>query len=164
MITERIKTLKVIGEAVGQVVVENQIRINAVKIDRIKVELGDLTDHLFKNKVVKQGVIIKDIFFVDRKGILRSITEKIPFLLTVDIPGFKPNPLMEVQNHLLDIDVDFSLTPATQCRPGCLRQIIVAHILVVAAEWVQLDVVTGVEQFPKISLSNRNGIALSDKV
>lgn len=140
--TERIKVLKVVGEAVGQVVLENSTCINAVKIDRINAKLLDTTDHLFRNKVVKQGTILKEIFYVDPEGVVRFKSEKIPFMLTVDIPGLKPDPFIEVQNHLLDIEVDYHLTPPRYCIPGCLQQKIVAHILVVAAEWTQLDVVT----------------------
>jgi hypothetical protein len=144
--TERIKTLKVIGEAVGEVVVENQIPICAVKIDRILAKPGILTDHSFKNKIVKQGTIIKEVFYVDPQGVLRFLSEEVPFMLAVDIPGFEPDSFTEIQNHLLDIDVDFVLTPASGCRPGCLQQKILAKFLVIAAKWVQLEVVTGVKR------------------
>lgn len=151
--TEKIKVLKVVGEAVGQLVLENSTCINAVKIDRIKAKLLDTTDHLFKNKVIKQGTIRKEIFYVDPEGALRFKKEDIPFMLTVDIPGFMPNAFTDVQNHLLDIDVDYNLIPPRQCIPGCLQQKIVAHILVIAAEWTQLDVVTKVDFSPKVSSS-----------
>jgi len=151
--TERIKTLKVIGEKVGQVVVENKIPINAIKIDRINAELKETTDHIFKNKIVKQGIIHKQIFYVDPENVVRHTTEDIPFMLTVDIPGVCPeNPYLDVQNYLLDIDVDYTLNP-----PSCpgelaiLIQKVVAHILVKVSEWVQLDVVTKVDVFPKIN-------------
>jgi hypothetical protein len=154
--TERIKTLKVIGEAVGEVVVENQIPICAVKIDRIRAKLGTVTDHFFTNKIVKQGTISKEIFFVDREGVLRFLEEEVPFMLTVDIPGFEPDSFTEVQNHLLDIDVDFILHPASGCRRGCLQQKIVAKILVIAAKWVQLDVLTGVKRSSGSIIFSRN--------
>lgn len=151
--TEKIKVLKVVGEAVGQLVLENSTCINAVKIDRINAKLLDTTDHLFRNKVVKQGRILKEIFYVDPEGVVRFKSEKIPFMLTVDIPGLKPGAFTEVQNHLLDIEVDYNLTPPRYCIPGCLEQKIVAHILVVASEWTQLDVVTKVDLTPKVPSS-----------
>ncbi|HOP75828.1 MAG TPA: DUF3794 domain-containing protein [Bacillota bacterium] len=151
--TERIKTLKVIGEKVGQVVVENSVPINAIKIDRINAELKETTDHIFKNKVVKQGIIHKQIFYVDPDNVVRHTSEDIPFMLTVDIPGVCPdNPYLDVQNYLLDIDVDYTLNPP--CSPGepaTLIQKVVAHILVKVSEWVQLDVITKVDIFPKIN-------------
>lgn len=148
---QRIKTLKVVGEAVGQLVLNNTTCINAIKIDRIKAHLLESRDHLFKGKVIKEGTIRKEVFYVDQKNRVRYLEEDIPFTLVVGIPGFKPNAFTEVQNHLLDIDINYCLTPARQCIPGCLRQQIVGHILVKAAEWIQLDIVTDVKKFPQIS-------------
>ncbi|NLY73732.1 MAG: DUF3794 domain-containing protein [Firmicutes bacterium] len=153
--TEKIKVLKVIGEKVGQVVVESNTKINAVKIDRIHADIRDVTDHVFKDKVVKQGTIHKQIFYVDPEGVVRELQERIPFMMTVDIPGIKRTPFTDVQNHLLDIDTDYVLEPATGAEYGNLMQKIVAHILVKVSEWVQLDVVTKVDVFPKINASSR---------
>lgn len=153
--TERIKTLRVIGEKVGQVVLENTVPINAIKIDRINAELRDTTDHIFKNKIVKQGTIHKQIFYVDPENVVRHMSEDIPFMLTVEIPGVNPdNPFLDVQNYLLSIDVDYTLTPARFEEHGSLLQKVVADILVKVSEWTQLDVVTKVDIFPKINASN----------
>lgn len=155
MTTEKIKVLKVIGERIGQVVVESNTPINAVKIDKIDAELRDVVDHVFKNKVVKQGTIHKQVFFVDPDHVVREIEENIPFMLTVDIPGVKRTPFVDVQNHLLDIDTDFVLEPATGAQHGNLMQKVVAHILVKVSEWVQMDVVTKVDVFPKVNSLSR---------
>jgi hypothetical protein len=150
--TERVKVLRVIGEKVAQVVVEGSIPINAVKIDRIDAEVRDLTDHIFRNKVVKQGTIHKQIFYVDPDNAVRHMTEDIPFLVSVDIPGVCPdNGTLDVQNHLLDIDTDFTLTPGCHSKPPILMQKVVAHILIKVSEWTQLDVVTKVDMFPKVN-------------
>lgn len=169
--TERIKALRVIGKAVGQVVVENSIPINAIKIDRIDAEIKDVVDHIFKDKIVKQGFIHKQVFYVDPRNVVRHIAEDIPFMLTVDIKGVCPEKgTIEVQNHLLDIDTDFILTPkhgrkkeVNEMDPygdyeepcAILQQKVVAHILVKASEWTQIDVVTDIDLFPKINSSCR---------
>ncbi len=149
--TERVKVLKVVGEGIGQLVLENTIPINAIKIISIDAELKEATDHLFKSKVVKQGIIHKQVLYVDPDGFVRDLQEDIPFLLAVDIPGVERTPFTEIQNHLLDIDVDFILTPADHCEPGKLVQKIVAHILTKVSEWTQIDVVTKVDFFPKVN-------------
>lgn len=153
--TEKIKVLRVVGERIGQVVVEGNTKINAVKIDRIIAELRDVVDHVFKDKVVKQGTIHKQVFFVDPDGVVREIEENIPFMLTVDIPGVERTPFTDVQNHLIDIDTDFVLEPATGAHHGNLMQKVVAHILVKVSEWVQMDVVTKVDVFPKVNSLSR---------
>jgi hypothetical protein len=140
--TERLKVLKVIGESIGQVVVENTASINAVKIDRIVASVRDVTDHIFTNKIVKQGVIHKQVFYVDPTGIVREVNENVPFMLAVDIAGVEQNnPFIEIENQVLNIETDFTLTPATSQAHGSLSQKVVAHILVKVSEWIQLDVV-----------------------
>ncbi|NLM37453.1 MAG: DUF3794 domain-containing protein [Firmicutes bacterium] len=166
--TERLKVLKVIGEKVAQVVVESELPINAIKIDKIEARLGPFEDHVFHNKVVKQGVIHKQVFYVDPDNFVRHISEDIPYMLTVEIPGVKPSDFVEVQNHLIDIDTDFQLVPARPRRHGhdtdqetdagfraVLRQKVNAHILVKVSEWAQVDVVTGVDIFPKVNSMQR---------
>lgn len=149
--TTRIKARKVVGEAVGQLVLTHSVCINAIKIDRIKANVIESKDRLFKGKIVKQGIIRKEVYYVDPENRLRFLVEDIPFTMTVAIPGFKPNAFSEVQNHLLDIDVAHKLTPARVCIPGCLRQTIVAHILTIASEWRQVNVVTGFRRTQRIS-------------
>lgn len=150
--TERLKTLRVVGEGIAQVVVENEVYIDAIKIDKIDATLGPTEDHVFYNKVVKQGTIHKQIFFVDSNNFVRHMAEDIPFMVTVEIPGVKPSDYIEVQNHLIDVETDYQLIPVTQTpdddenngRLAVLRQKVVAHVLVKVSEWTQIDVVTDV--------------------
>lgn len=153
--TERLKVLRVIGERVAQVVLESETPINAVKIDKIDASLGPFEDHVFENKVVKQGIIHKQVFYVDCDNFVRHIAEEIPYMLTVEIPGVKPSDFVEIQNHLLDIDTDYQLVPGSSGELATLRQKVVAHILVKASEWSQVDVVTNVQSFPKINTMQR---------
>ncbi len=152
---ERIKTLKVINEKVAQVVVENTIDINAIKIVKIDAELRDVRNHVFDDKVVMQGVIHKQVYYVDPKNDVKHIAEDIPFMTTVELPGVIPTGFTEVQNHLLKIDTSYVLTPSYYDKWGKLHQKVVADILVKVSEWTQLDVVTKVDLFPKINGSQR---------
>jgi hypothetical protein len=140
--TERLKVLKVIGERIGQVVVENKAEIHAVKIDRIEASVKDVTDHIFTDKIVKQGVIHSQIFYVDPNGFVRETSDNVPFILAVDIPGvIKENPWLEIEDKLLKIETDYTLVPETCNEPGILKHKIIADFLVKVSEWVQLDVV-----------------------
>ena len=150
--TERLKVLKVIGEAVAQVVVESETKLKAKKIEKIEAKLGPVTDHVFKDKVVKQGVILKQIIFVDPHDFLRHAKEEVPFMTSVTIPGLKPGDDIDIQNHLLNIDTDFQLEPAADdSKEGKLLQKVVAHILIKAAQWRQVDVVTDVHLYPRLN-------------
>lgn len=154
--TERLKVLKVIGEQVAQIVLENEIPIKAIKVERIDAKLGPITEHVFKNKVVLQGVILKQIIFVDPDNFLRHAAEEVPFMTSVTIPGLKPDEDIEIQTHLLDLDTDFHLeASADRSKSGRLRQKIVAHILVKASQWRQIDVVTDVRLSPRCNSMSR---------
>jgi len=159
--TERLKTLKVVGEGVAQIVIENEVYIDAIKIDKIDASLGPTEDHVFNNKVVKQGTIHKQIFYVDSNNFVRHIAEDIPFMVTVEIPGIRPSDYIEVQNHLIDVETDYQLIPVTQVpddddnnndRLAVLRQKVVAHVLVKVSEWTQIDVVTDIVPYRMLVL------------
>lgn len=146
---QRINALVLRGEKTGQLVLSNVTCINAVKIDRIKPQLLEKRVQVFKDKVVISGTIRKEIFFVDTENRVRYRKEDLPFSLVVDFPGLQPDRKLEVQTHLLEAKVDYTLYPARYCLPGSLRQIVVAHILVVVAERRQLEIVTKVDLFPR---------------
>lgn len=150
---QKINALKVIGEGTGQVVIENSTCINAIKIDRIKARLLKSTDHLFRNKVMKKGVIRKEIFYVDPKNRLRYLEEDVPFTLLLKIPGLEPTPRTKTHNELVYIDVDYVLTPTNKCIPGCLRQIINAQIRIKVVKWTQIEVITNVGYYPTVHTS-----------
>jgi len=145
---KKINALKVIGEGIGRVVLKNATCINAIKIDRIKGRLLESTDHLFRNKLIKRGTIRKEVFYVDPKNRLRYMEEDIPFTLILKMPGLEPFTHIKAHNELIDIDVDYVLTPTNKCIPGCLRQIIDARILVKVVKWTQVEVITNVGHYP----------------
>lgn len=133
----RIKAERVVGEAIAQVVEEAPPLSlpGAVKIDRIIPSITCATDHVFPGKVVKQGIIHKQIFFVDSAGVVRHIAVDVPFTVAVDIPATQPGNIVE--NFLQNIFVDFQLVN------GVLFEKVVAHILVKVSVLEQLDVITG---------------------
>jgi len=151
--TERIKTLKVIGEEIKQVYADRTIEINAIKIDHVHTELREELVRLFPNKVVKQGVFHVQIFYVDPDNLVRHISTDVPFTLVAHINGvFPQDPFIDIQNYLLDVTTDpILLVPATDVTLGTLELKIIANILVKASRWTQLDVVTKVDVFPKVS-------------
>lgn len=146
---EKINTLIHKGETTGELVLSSETCLDALKIVRIKPKLQEKTVHLFRNKVIIRGIIRKEIFFVDPRNRVRFFQEDLPFSLVVDFPGLIPDDKLEVQTHLLDARVDFTLHPARHCLPGLLRQVVVARFLVVVAEKRQLEVVTKVDLFPR---------------
>lgn len=133
----RIKAERVVGEAVAQVVEEAPPLPlpGAIKVDHITATITSTTDHVFPGKVVKQGFIHKQIFFVDATNTVRHAAQDVPFTVAVDIPGTQPGFIVE--NFLQDIFTDFQLVNSV------LFEKVVAHILVKVTTLEQIDVVTG---------------------
>ena len=85
-------------------------------------------------------------------------------MTSVTIPGLKPGDDIGIQNHLLNIDTDFQLEPAADSskEERKLRQKIVAHILIKAAQWRQVDVVTDVHFFPRFNSMGGDSVPLNE--
>jgi len=147
---EKINALVHKGEAKGELVLATETCLHALKIARIKPKLLEKRVHLFPNKVIIRGTIDKEIFFVDPQNRLRFFQEALPFSLVVDFPRLIPGETVEVQTHLLDARVDYTLHPARHCLPGLLRQVVAARFLVVVAERRQLEIVTKVDLYPRM--------------
>jgi hypothetical protein len=149
MTTERVKVLKVTGGQIGQIVVEKVLALETIKIERVNAELRELSDHLFVGKVLKQGVVHVQIFYVKPDNTLTYTAVDLPFSIEVDLPGFEPCQFTDVQNHLLDLTSNYNLLPALESETPLLQIKVVGHLLVNTAEWTEIDVVTRVDLFPK---------------
>jgi hypothetical protein len=147
--TERVKVLKVTGEQTVQVVVEKELELTALKIDRVQAQLRDLSEHFFADKIIEQGLVQIQVFYVKPDDTLNYTTVDCPFCLDIDFPGFLPGPFVDVQNHLLDMTPNYNLQPALAMEAALLQLKIAGHLLVKTAEWVEIDVVTQVDLFPK---------------
>ena len=71
----------VIGEATKQLLIESNITLSqpALKIRNITAEIRDLTTELIPDKVIIQGLLHKQIFFVGEDNIVHHQTEEAPF-------------------------------------------------------------------------------------
>ncbi|MGD9155920.1 MAG: hypothetical protein PVG90_10550 [Bacillota bacterium] len=147
--TERVKVLKVTGAQIGQIVVEKELALDTVKIDRVIVELRELSEHLFVEKVLKQGLVHVQIFYVKPDHTLTYTAVDLPFSLEVNLPDFEPCLFTDIQSHLLDLTPNYNLLPALETETSLLQIKVVGHLLVNTGEWTEIDVVTRVDLFPK---------------
>lgn len=147
--TERVKVLKVTGEQVGQIMVESEELLDTTKIDHIVAELREVTEHFLAGKIIKQGIIQIQIFYVKSDNTLNYLEREIPFSLDCDLPDFVPNSFSEVKTHLLNLDTNYELLPPVADGPAILQLKVVGCLLIKTAIWTEIDVVTRVDLFPK---------------
>ncbi len=128
----------VIGENTKQLLVERNVTlaIAAIKIRNINATIRDLTTDVIADKVVIQGVLHKQIFFVGEDNIVHHQAEDIPFSTFVDVPGAEPG--MNVQVSPVIETVIFNLL-----TPTIVHQKVVIEFFVKVTETRQLNLVTG---------------------
>src|SRR5690554_2801937 len=128
----------VIGEATKQLLVERDITLAqpAIKIRNITAEIRDLTSELIMDKVVIQGLLHKQIFFVGEDNIVHHQTEEAPFSTFVDVFGAEPG--MNVQIHPTVETILFTLLTST-----LLHQKVVIEFFVKVTEPTQINIQEG---------------------
>jgi hypothetical protein len=128
----------VIGENTRQILVERNVTLTvpAIKVRNINAEVRCLTTDVIADKVVIQGVLHKQIFFVGEDNIVHHQAEDIPFSTFVDVPGAEPG--MNVQIEPVIETVIFNLL-----TPAIIHQKVVIEFFVKVTETRQLNVLTG---------------------
>lgn len=129
---------EVIGENTTQILTENTVLLTvpAVKVAEIQARVQEVTAEAILNKVIIQGVIHKQIFFVDTSGLERHQAEDVPFSTFVDVPGAVAG--MNVQIHSEIETVLFNLLSQTE-----LLQKVVIQFFVKVTQSVQIRVAEG---------------------
>ncbi|HOJ78814.1 MAG TPA: DUF3794 domain-containing protein [Bacillota bacterium] len=128
----------VIGENTRQVLIERNVTLTlpAIKVRNITAEVRDLTADVIADKVVIQGILHKQIFFVGEDNIVHHQAEDINFSTFVDLPGAEPG--MNVQIDPVIETVIFNLL-----SPTVVHQKVVIEFFVKVTESRQLNILTG---------------------
>jgi len=82
----------VLAEREAQVLVDDTVELftPAVKIDEIRAVVEDLRCHIIPGKVIFQGILHKQIFFVNKKNTVVHQRVDIPFSGFVEVEGAQP--------------------------------------------------------------------------
>lgn len=108
--------MAVLAETTAQVLVDDTITLplSAEKIDEIVARVQDLNCFVIENKVIFQGILHKQIFFVDTNGVVRHVGVDIPFSGFVDVPGVPAGAVCRLTATIEFID--FRLLSPTELR------------------------------------------------
>ncbi|MBC7082872.1 MAG: hypothetical protein PWR07_833 [Bacillota bacterium] len=135
-----IKAAVVVGEATKQKFIEETKTIAATKVMEIIPRISRIK-HIVKNgKVIVQGTLHKQIFYVGTDDLVHHIAEDIEFSDLVEVPPLNPNfPVqegMDSQDHSVVDNLVFEFDPAT----GTLTQKIILLLGVKVTEMEQIPV------------------------
>lgn len=134
-----VRVEKVIGENAVQTMVINDVvlAVEAIKIVDITAEVRELETEVIQDKVIIQGIVHKQLFYIGTDDVEHHQAEDIPFSEFVDIPGAEPG--MNVQVHPTIEHVKQELSP----DGTTVTQEIVLELFVKVTESVQVNLVTG---------------------
>jgi hypothetical protein len=140
-----LKVDEFVGENTVQELSETLVTLDtaAIKIREIVVQVRNLTSQVIPNKVIVQGTLHKQIFFIGTDNIEHHQAEDVPFAVFLDIAGVEPgndvNLIAEIEG------VFFDLLTSTD-----LRQKVIFSITAITTEQAQLNLVTGIGQLFKV--------------
>ncbi len=129
-----LKVEVVIGENTTQILEENAVTlpINTIKVREIVASIQDITTEVITDKVIIQGIIHKQIFFIGEDNLEHHLAEDIPFSTFVDIIGASPD-----MNVRVDARIETILFELEDERT--LRQKVVIEFFVKVTETEQLS-------------------------
>ncbi|MCL6589683.1 MAG: DUF3794 domain-containing protein [Firmicutes bacterium] len=119
--------MTVIAETTAQVLVDDTITLplETEKIDEIVAGIQDLNCFVIDNKVIFQGILHKQIFFVGLDdGIVHHVGAGIPFSGFVDLPGVPAGSSCQLTPRI--VFLNFRLLSPTQLRQSVVIDIDIA--------------------------------------
>jgi hypothetical protein len=148
-----VKVKRVAGEDTKQIIIEDQVCLDvpAKKIQDILAVVTDIEAEVIKGKVIIEGTIHKQIFYVGPNDVVRHQGVDIPFSAVLDVPAAEPG--MQAQVHPRIEHVSWILIRE---KPDCplpewyeppyedlfrvVEQRIILEIFVKVTEFVQINV------------------------
>lgn len=112
-----IKAQVVIGEGSKQKFIEERKIVNAVKIMDITASLTNMRITVKNGKVIVQGTLHKQIYYVGTDDLVHHLAEDIPFSDLVEVPPLNPDyPVkegMNAQDHSVVDNIIWEFNPDT---------------------------------------------------
>jgi len=90
------------------VAVTADLPAGAKRVVSVTLSTAEETFHVFTDKVVKQGVLVIEVIFVNNECELATFTTTAPFVATVEIPGARQGTDVDIQFRNLRIENDLT--------------------------------------------------------
>ncbi|HBL69038.1 MAG TPA: hypothetical protein DDZ70_10110, partial [Firmicutes bacterium] len=132
------KLAEVIGENSEQILSESNVILErpAIKVREIVARIQDVVAKAILNKVIVQGILHKQVFYIGTDNVEYHQAEDIPFSLFLDIPGTIAG--MDVRINAIIEHIMFDLLEG-----NLLHQKVVIQVFAKVTREVQLRIATG---------------------
>ncbi|HHY99230.1 MAG TPA: DUF3794 domain-containing protein [Firmicutes bacterium] len=86
-----------------QQVVEVPLPMRAIAIKEVHAEVTDIKTHIMTDKVIVQGIVRKQVFFVGEDNIVHHFPESMRFSAMISLPGVAPGMTVQVTPKITNI-------------------------------------------------------------
>ncbi len=95
--------MAVVGRASSSPEVQFTLPMRALKIKEIRADVQGITVEVIPDKVIVQGIVAKQVFFVGEDNIVHHFPEQVRFSTLIDVPGARPGMLVQVHPRIFNI-------------------------------------------------------------
>ncbi|MEW6228823.1 MAG: DUF3794 domain-containing protein [Bacillota bacterium] len=92
-----------VGRTSSSPEVQFTLPMRAIKIKEIRADVRGITVEVIPNKVIVQGIVAKQVFFVGEDDIVHHFPEQGRFSALIDVPGAQPGMLVQVHPRIFNI-------------------------------------------------------------
>jgi hypothetical protein len=114
--------------------VQFTLPMRALKIKEIRADVTRVDVEVIQDKVIIQGVISKQVFFVGEDNIVHHFPEEMRFSGLVDVPGARPGMLVQVHPSI------FNVIAILSPDGNQILQKVIVDVDVVVTDFVQIHV------------------------
>lgn len=143
-----LKIERVIGENQGQTLIERTVSLPnpAIKITQIDARVLECETEIIENKVIMQGIIEKQIFYIGEDNVEHHFHEEMSFSHFLDLPGAEAGMNVEL------IPTIEYIKPCLSADGLTLKQEVVLELFVKVTETVQMHLMLCGDLLVKVPL------------
>ncbi|MEW5867274.1 MAG: DUF3794 domain-containing protein, partial [Bacillota bacterium] len=134
-----------VGRTSSSPEVQFTLPMRAIKIKEIRADVRGITVEVIPNKVIVQGIVAKQVFFVGEDNIVHHFPEQVRFSALIDVPGAQPGMLVQVHPRI------FNIVAVLSPDGNQIFQKVILDIDVTVTDFVQLNLAEDPNGVPVIT-------------
>lgn len=134
-----------VGRTSSSPEVQFTLPMRALKIKEIRADVQGITVEVIPNKVIVQGIVAKQVFFVGEDNIVHHFPEQARFSALIDVPGAQPGMLVQVHPRI------FNIVAVLSPDGNQIFQKVILDIDVTVTDFVQLNLAEDPNGVPVIT-------------
>lgn len=138
--TDTVDVEQVVGRGAVRHLLESAVRLAAPaeRVTRVVADAGPTSVQVVADKVIVEGAVQKQVFYVGRDGMEYHQAEEAPFSAFLEVPGARAGMQAQVEAGVEEVESELDTID------NRLRQRLLLRLAALVTEGVSLQVVTGI--------------------